>query len=245
MDRILLEAAYNIEVASNPEKAWDCFVGTLARINLNKVIYITRSDAAPPDWFVRSTLPDQWPLAETKRPAFSEPFVTYCCATFEPTKLGQDFIELHEHYIDDYTRTYVQSMARFNWTSGVGIPCSLKGSGRYGGFILGNGMTRHDFERGVVPKLDDLRTLCLIASKRFEAWRQGALVTRAPRPLSPRETQVMVLLSQGLRPKRIASELGLKETSIRLYLKNARSKLGASNNQEVILAFARLRDLGA
>jgi DNA-binding NarL/FixJ family response regulator len=49
------------------------------------------------------------------------------------------------------------------------------------------------------------------------------------------------MLSRGLRPKQIADELNLKETSVRLYAKNARSKLGATNNNEAVSLFINRR----
>lgn len=241
MDRTLLECAYGIETARTSDGAWGRFVDTLARFNLDKVIYATCNDGVPQDWYVRSTLPDDWPKELTKEPDFREPFVTYCCSTFEPTKLGTEYLDLNDHYIDDNTRTYIQNVGQFGWQAGIGIPTALKGSGRYGGFILGNAMKRYDFERIVMPLVDDLRTLCLVAHARFEVWRKGDVHTFETRPLSPRETQAMDLLSKGFRAKHIADSLGLKESSVRLYLKNAKSKLGAANSQDAVRLFLRRR----
>lgn len=241
MDRILLEAAYNIETARSAQKAWECLIEPLARLKLDKVIYVTRNDAAPVHWHVISTLPNNWPLELTYAPEFSEPFVTYCCATFDPTKLGAEYLEINDHYIDDYTRDYVNKVRKFGWTAGIGIPTSLKGSGRHGGFILGNDMVRYDFERTVMPLVDDLRTLCLVANAKLSASQDKGAKPDVQATLSPRETQTLLLLSQGLRPKRIADELGLKESTIRLYTKNARAKLGAASNHEAVALFMKAR----
>lgn len=238
MNRILLEAAYNIETALTQEKAWDSLVKPLSRLKLDMVIYVTRDDTAAA-WNILSTLPNNWPAELANDPSFSEPFVTYCCATFEPTKVGVEYLEFNEHYIDDYTRDYVSKTKEFGWTAGIGIPTCLKGSGRYGGFILGNNMVRYDFERIIMPLVDDLRTLCLVANARFGAGRKNDTKHKIHRPLSPRETQTLQMLSQGFRPKRIADELGLKESSIRLYIKNARAKLGAANNQDAVALFLK------
>lgn len=239
MDRILLEAAYSIETAPSAERAWACLVEPLARLKLDMVIYATRSDTAPANWNIISTLENNWPAELTQDPDFSEPFVTYCCATFEPTKVGAEYLEINDSYIDDYTRQYVRKVTEFGWTAGIGIPTSLKGSGRHGGFILGNRMMRYEFERTVMPLVDDLRTVCLIANTKLAVSHELRTNTRVPRPLSPRETQALELLSRGLRPKRIADELNLKEPTIRLYIKNARAKLGAANNHEAISLFLK------
>ena len=237
MERTLLEAAYSIETAKTPDAAWTKLVEALARLRIDNLIYITRNDDDPPEWSVRSTLPENWPRALANNPDFVEPFVATCCATFEPTKVGPEYLDLNDNIVDHRALEYIRTVSSFGWTAGLGIPTALKGSGRHGGFIVGNAMGRYDFERTVVPLVDDLRTLCLIANARFEAWRKGDSPQSVPRPLSPREVQVLELLSKGLRPKQIAEELGVKETSIRLYIKNAKSKLGASNTQDAVVLF--------
>lgn len=238
MDRTLLEAAYVIETAATLERGWQAFLDALARLKLDKVIYITRSDRAMPDWRILSSLPGSWPKTAARDPAFSEPFVTFCCATFEPTKLGPDFLETHDTFIDDYTRDYVASMQRFDWRIALGIPCCLKGSGRHGGFIVGNNMSLHEFERAVIPKIGEIQSLSLIAHRKFDGFFGNKSRSVPSRPLSPREYQVMELLTDNLKPKAIAVHLGLSESSIRLYLKNARTKLGAASKEEALLEFA-------
>lgn len=236
MDRVLLEAAYAIQTAKDSSQAWSRLLKTLSIFEISKVIYATRNDNAPADWHILSNLPGNWPRELSQDPAFSEPFVSYCCATFEMTKVGPEYLDVNDHFIDEHSRDYVRSVSSFDWTAGLGIPTLLKGSGRHGGFILGNSMPRYHFERTVMPLADDLRTLCLVTSIKLEARDTARAEASEPRPLSPRETQVIELLVQGLAPKQIASELGLKLPSVRLYLKNARGKLGVSSNQEAIVS---------
>ena len=49
---------------------------------------------------------------------------------------------------------------------------------------------------------------------------------RAARPLSPRETQVVRLLDEGLTPKEVAFELGVSDATVRGLFMRARKKLG-------------------
>jgi two-component system response regulator DesR len=58
-----------------------------------------------------------------------------------------------------------------------------------------------------------------------EAWSE-------PDPLTDRERQVLRLAGQGLAGPAIASELGLSEGTVRNYLSEAISKLGAGNRVE-------------
>lgn len=237
MHRDLLEAAYKLETATSLMKTWQVITDALAAHHLNRMFYIVRDDGVLPNWYVLSNLPNDWPKQETKNPQFQEPFITHCCATFEPTKLGVAFVDQHLDYIDHNTRSYIAAMTKFEWTAGLGIPCCLVGSGRHGGFLIGNNMNRHDFERGVMPIRDGLQTFCLIAHRKIDDWRRQETLVAPRRHLSPREHQVLELISKGLRPKAIADQLALSEASIRLYIKNARLKLGAATKEEALMRF--------
>lgn len=234
MDRILLEAASKIESSDQMPRIWELITDALMNYEVNYAIYITKTDYVPADWFVRSTLPDNWPLEETKDPNFSEPFLVHCCATFEITKMGAEFITDHSGFVDEATRAYVNKISRTGWISALGIPCRLKGSGRHGGFIIGNGQNRHNFERGVLPNADMFQSFCLIAHRRIEDLLLNQNVQRQAKPLSPRERQTLEMIANGIRPKQIAGILGVSEPSIRLYLKNAKTKLGARTKEEAV-----------
>ncbi|WP_432448371.1 response regulator transcription factor [Aliiroseovarius marinus] len=237
MNRDLLEAAYRLETAMSLEKTWRTISDVMTSHQLNRMYYIMRDDGAVPNWFVLSNLPSHWPLQETKKPGFFEPFVAHCCATFEPTKVGVEFVDRHQGYIDDQTRQYISEVAKFDWTAGLGFPCGLIGSGQYGGFLIGNDMNRHDFERSVLPLVDQLQSFCLIAHRKIDDWRRKHAEISPRRRLSAREHQVLELMSKGLRPKAIAAHLDLSEASIRLYIKNARLKLGAATKEEALARF--------
>lgn len=235
MNRILLEAAYRLELQKDLATSWDVVVQAMAAHAIDRVMYVVRDDGVVPDWFVLSNLPDAWPKPFVADASFEEPFVAHCCATFEVSKLGREFLDIHEQYVDDRTRDYVATAAGFGWHAGLGIPCCLKGSGRYGGFAIGNNATRHDFERSVMPLADQLQAFCLIAHRKFDDCRRAGAQAGARRRLSAREHQVLELIAAGQRPKAIAQTLSLSEASIRLYIKNARMKLGVSTNEEAII----------
>ncbi len=235
MNRTFLEAAYRLEIQKDMTKAWDVVLAALAAHNIDRAMYVVRDDGGIPNWFVLSNLPKDWPKPLIEDASFNEPFVTQCCATFEVSKLGSVYLENHERYVDDETRAYVATLSGFDWHAGLGIPCCLKGSGRFGGFIVGSNAKRHDFERSVMPLADQLQTFCLIAHRKFEQCRQAGTQAEARRRLSVREHQVMDLIAAGQRPKAIAQTLSLSEASVRLYIKNARMKLGVSTNEEAVI----------
>lgn len=54
------------------------------------------------------------------------------------------------------------------------------------------------------------------------------------RELSPRERQCLQLLATGRISKQIAAALGISESAVKLYLRSARTKLGASTSHQAV-----------
>jgi DNA-binding NarL/FixJ family response regulator len=61
-------------------------------------------------------------------------------------------------------------------------------------------------------------------------------------PLSPRESQLVTMLTRGLKNKEICDELGLTEGTVKVYLSNLFRKSGAKDRFE--LALQGLKNLG-
>lgn len=239
MDRLLLDAARKIERASDLDRLWAVFAEAVSQFGIEHAIYLSASDTPPQNAFVRSTLQDNWPEAEFADPDFVEPFLAHCCATFELTNVGPEFLPEHEYMTEGF-KAYVRNVRAHGLHSGLGIPCRLRGTGRHGGFLLCNAQTRFEFERLVLPQGEALRGFCLIAHRRIEDLRGQREADEKLRPLSARERETLHLIAQGQRPKQIAHQLGVSESSVRLYLKNARAKLRAETKEEAVLKMLRL-----
>jgi len=236
MERGILEAGYKIERAKTIAHVWTIIVQALRKLGITEILYIISEDEPPLDIYVLSTLPEQWPKNEVSDPDFFDPFLYYLCATFEISKIGPEFFEDHE-YIDERTYKYVEKASAFGWVSALGIPCALKGSGLHGGFVVGNSTSRHTFERTVLSHSDLIHKLCLITHRKIETLRTKQDRTLNVPAVSVRESEVLALLSKGMRPKQIAHSLKISESAVRLYLKNARNKLGAKTKEEAIALF--------
>ena len=63
--------------------------------------------------------------------------------------------------------------------------------------------------------------------------------TPQQRALSPREVQVLNLLSAGKTHAAIASELGVREHTVLTHIRNLRVKLGAKNKLDAVLTGIR------
>ena len=55
--------------------------------------------------------------------------------------------------------------------------------------------------------------------------------------LSPRESEVLVLLLRGVHPKAMGSEIGCRYASVRTHLSRMYRKLGCSGARELVLRF--------
>lgn len=64
--------------------------------------------------------------------------------------------------------------------------------------------------------------------------RVGTVKGSSPAPLSPRETEVLGLLAQGLGNKQIAASLALSEHTVKFHTSAIYAKLGVTNRTEAV-----------
>jgi NarL family two-component system response regulator LiaR len=62
---------------------------------------------------------------------------------------------------------------------------------------------------------------------------------REAQPLTPREREVLALLSRGLANKRIAQELGLSEKTVKAHVGRILAKLGVADRTQAALYAVR------
>jgi two-component system, NarL family, nitrate/nitrite response regulator NarL len=101
---------------------------------------------------------------------------------------------------------------------------------------------------GIVMKNSDPAHLldCLEAVRSGASWIDPDLRDRAaaasergaPERLAPREQEIVALVSQGLRNRDIASQLGITEGTVKVYLHAIFEKLGVSSRTELAIQSA-------
>jgi DNA-binding NarL/FixJ family response regulator len=105
--------------------------------------------------------------------------------------------------------------------------------------------------RGVVRKAVEPETLlaCVRAASKGCTWMEDVIFRGAPRgvrqahsELTPRESQVLALVEQGLSNGEIARELGIRPGTVKIHLKHLYEKTGMRGRYH--LALAGLRDKG-
>lgn len=171
-----------------------------------------------------------------------DPFIEHCCTSYEPTLTGFEHISEHP-YLSDTEINFIRRAAEVEgFRSGVGLPVRLQGSDRFGGFNFGTGLTRRQFERWVVPIIPDLQVFALIAHRRIEelssespqeAWDFRKLLLSDPEQkvtaLTPREKEVLFLISKGFTTKEIARLCSISPHTAGDYRKSIYKKLSVSN----------------
>lgn len=233
MDRGLGRAIQRIEASDTVDAIWDLLLEALHPHRISHVIYITVASKAPVNPVVLSNMPPDWAAAFQNKTDVFDPFLEYCCSTYDITLTGVEFLDTYP-YLDDKAKDFIRAAAEIGFLSGLGIPIRLMGAERYGGFNLGTGLKRAEFEAEVLPVSEMLRAFCLIAHRRIEEVTQNAATAMRVKSLSSREKQCLTLLAGGLAVSKIAEHLGLSEAAIWLYLKNAKTKLGAQTSEEMI-----------
>ena len=242
-----------IERLNSAGDVWKATVRCLAEEGFPHVIYITaQTDGAAPRLLTTT------PAIHAGGPIARDPFLRYCCATYEPTLTGVAFLDEHRAYLDEEDTGFIGAAAAAGFVSGLGIPTRLRGAGRYGGFNLGTGLDRAAFEGTMLPRRDEFRLFCLLVHRRMEELglaapipldtpkrkADGGLGCDASPPgmggprvtplddLSPREREVMWLQAQGLPRKDVARLCGISPHTVAEYTGKAYRKLGVHNRAE-------------
>jgi DNA-binding NarL/FixJ family response regulator len=90
---------------------------------------------------------------------------------------------------------------------------------------------------------------CVRAASRGGTWLEDVIFRSAPRPvrqsrseLTPRESQVLTLVEQGLTNGEIARELGIRPGTVKIHMRHLYEKTGMRGRYH--LALAGLRDKG-
>ena len=98
---------------------------------------------------------------------------------------------------------------------------------------------RSDLERSAIQIVGEFRTL---ASARAAGVDAGAIVLAGPQraddppaePLTPRETEVLALVAEGLSNKAIADELGISDQTVKFHVSSIAGKLGATSRTDAV-----------
>ncbi|GLT08999.1 LuxR C-terminal-related transcriptional regulator [Sulfitobacter porphyrae] len=244
---MLVNRAATLERIDDADALWDATVATLASAGFDHAIYLTvSSDFTAP--FLRCTAPEVY----AQRPPEQDPFLRYACESYRILPLGAEFIDAHP-YVTDTERSFIESAAEAGMRSCLGIPMRLRGSDRFGGFIVGTGRDKTSFMEKVFPRAEEIRLFCLLVHRRFEElttqnatpvpetskngeFSKFLIAPELPEPfemLSPREREIVYLLAQGRSRQETAELCTISVHTVSDYAKSAYRKLGVNNRAQV------------
>lgn len=239
---MLIKHAAILEKCETIDELWAGVVNAFFGFGLDQAIYLS-VDSSFENLFVLSTMPDLY----NETPPSEDPFLIHACTRYEILTIGTEFIAEHP-YISDTDRAFIERGAEQGLCAGLALPMRLKGADRFGGFVIGNALDRTRFLKRIMPHAEDIRMFCMIIHRRIEELIATPAPTDAPTErqvlahnalsgpfdaLSPRETEVLMLLAQGQTRKATAHLCNLSVHTVSDYAKSGYKKLGVRNRAEV------------
>jgi DNA-binding CsgD family transcriptional regulator len=218
---MFMRHAAKLESLPDSGALWEAALSVFAAEGLTHVIYLV-SDAGRRDVALRTNVPEIYRHADPGR----DPFLDYCCKTYDITWTGAAHLPDYD-YLPDPAQRLILSARDVGFISGLGIPTCVDRSDRFGGFNLGSRLDAAAFEARYRPHVGDIQSLCFVVQRRLdELSRREDAATDA---LSPRERETILMIADGLTRKECAQSLGLSPNTVADYTKSAYRKLGVSN----------------
>ena len=220
-----LNRAAELERIDTPAALWIAVLDGFRAMGFDFVIYLTANDAMTNSQ-VLTNIPEIY--AETD--PLTDPFLHYCCKSYEVTLTGPEFLSSHV-YLPPDALSFINRASQTGFISGVGVPTRIAGAARFGGFNIGTSLSAESFRAERLPLVDDVRLFCLLAHRRLEEVYPPEMRNLAG--LSRRERDVIALIARGHSRKDCARMLDLSPNTVADYSKSAYRKLGVNNRVEV------------
>lgn len=238
---VLIKHAAELELCDTVDTLWQGAVRVLSSIGIDHAIYLS-VDTKFDELFIRSTMPDLY----IDTPPNEDPFLIHACNRYEITPIGAEFVADHP-YVSDADTAFIQRAAKQGFRAGLGLPMRLKGSERFGGFLLGNALDHDTFLKRMMPRSEEIRLFCMIIHRRIEELRASESPASHPSErralipntlpecfdtLTPRELEVVAMLAQGQTRKATAHTCDISVHTVSDYAKSAYKKLDVRNRAE-------------
>lgn len=244
---MLIEKAANLEKLQTVDELWEKATDALAREGLPHAIYLT-VDENYENVFLRTTTEGLYSSARSA----NGPFIRQYCLSYEIRRIGIEFLPADAN-ISEGERDLLEWIAtEKNFRSGLAIPMRVRGSQRFGGFVVGCGMNKSEFSEHFLPRSEEIRAFCLLLHRRIEELTEQVSTTDSPRglpdaaelsetfsSLTPREREVVFLLAQGTSRQQAAEICGISVHTVSDYAKSGYRKLGVHNRAEAAALIAQ------
>lgn len=228
-----------------PDRLWSAAVDWLENQGFDKVLHLSLDPSGGVR--TRTTLGrafEQYYQAEGF--AKSDPFLRHCLPAPGPVATGVAYLEGYDYLLPEESRV-IAAAGDAGFQAGFSVVVR-RGARGCEAWNLGSSLGRAEVERIRSAQASQLRAGLMVLRDRLAppAWSAApAGPPAAPSPaavaLSPQQRACLDLLSQGLRSKAIAAELGLAVVTVDLHLRNARTRLGAATRDQALMLYRAAR----
>ena len=147
-----LTFAAQIEKINEPSLLWERVQDFFASLGYEYIIYLSSNDALTHVQLL-TTIPEIYADTDPR----DDPFLHYCCKSYETTLTGPEFLSDHD-YLPPTARAFIKRASATGFISGVGIPTRIEGTARFGGFNLGTRLSADTFREKMLPTIDSVRS---------------------------------------------------------------------------------------
>lgn len=127
---------------------------------------------------------------------------------------------------------FLDRVAQSGNTGGIGVPVRTSENHIFGGWMFSSREPENVFHKLYADYGHQVHLAGLLAYERMVSLGLGRETNE--KLLSVREREVLLWLCAGYRVSKIADKLGISESAVNLYLKNARAKLGAKTREQAV-----------
>ena len=182
--------------------------------------------------YMQTDLGDEFHEAYTKGELIDiDPFLLFSCHKPCAEKvLTRDLSSFPES--SPKHQEFLDRLAQSGNTGGIGIPVRTCENLVFGGWMFSSHEPEQTFHKLIADHGHEAHLAGLLAYERMISLGLGHEANE--KLLSGREREVLLWLCAGYRVSMIADKLGISESAVNLYLKNARAKLRAKTREQAV-----------
>lgn len=224
-----------LKAVTSQDELWRDASRHLERLGFTHAIYLYVDTADPMATQVWSSLPDYWRTHYLEAGYdLVDPFLRYCCASFEPIRTGADYLHTHS-FLNSLERQIIHEGGETGFRSGFSSPVGLLGSSAFGGWNFGTNLHPAAFDSTFTEIGVQLRLDGFFIHEHLQRLTKNPTARRPSAHLTPRERECLLWLARGLRVAGIAERLHVAEVTVELHLRGARRKLRAATREEALV----------
>ncbi len=160
-----------------------------------------------------------------------DPFLLFSCANLTAKKIVTKDLSSFPKANREH-KLFLEHAAENGAINNLGIPVRTSDNEVFGGWIFSSNEPAEQYGKLDQDHATQMHLAAVLAYERMMAIGLGSM--GGNKLLSERESECLIWLCSGLRVSMIADRLLLSESAVRLYITNARHKLGARTREQAI-----------